>query len=73
VSFQVIITHLEFEILTTTLTFNCTTISDENLKIRNWSDKEIGLLGYPVMNKIVGPTTINQQHYQPMFDVSLDF
>jgi hypothetical protein len=35
VSFQVIIAHLVFDIITTTPTFHCTTISYENLKIRN--------------------------------------
>jgi hypothetical protein len=73
VSFQVIIAHLEFHILTTAPTFHCTTISDDNLKIRNWSHKEIDILMDPAMNEIMGSTTFNQHHYQSIFYVALDF
>ena len=49
-----------------------TTISDEDMKIRNRVDKTMDLISEPVMNKIMGATTINQYHNMPMFDVSLD-
>jgi hypothetical protein len=72
VGFQIIITHLEFDIITTAPTLHRTTISDENLVIRKRVDKVIGLFNKPAMNKIMGDTTINQHHNWPMFDVALD-
>jgi hypothetical protein len=71
-TFQMIITHLEFDILATAPTLHRTTICDEDLKIRNWVDKAMELLNKPTMNKIMGATTINQHHNRPMFDVNLD-
>jgi hypothetical protein len=43
-------------------TLHRTTISDEDLKIRNRADKTMDLLNKPVVNKIMGATTINQHH-----------
>jgi hypothetical protein len=62
VDFQMIIPHLEFEILTTVPTLHRTPITDEDLKIRNMLDKTMDLLNKPTMNKIMGATTINQYH-----------
>jgi hypothetical protein len=67
-----IITHLEFEILIALPTLHSTTISNEDLKIRNKVDKAMELLNKSAVNKIMGATTINQHHNLPMFDVSLD-
>jgi len=53
-AFQGIISHLEFGILTTNPTFHYTTISYENLKIRNWVNKTIGILIDSLINKIMG-------------------
>jgi hypothetical protein len=72
VGFQMIITHLEFDILTTVPTLHHTTINDENLKIRNRADKAMDLFNKPAMNKIMGATTINQHCNWTMFDVALD-
>jgi hypothetical protein len=60
VGFYMVITHLEFEILTGIPTLDSTTISDEDLKIRNRVDKAMDLISDPTMNKIMGATTINQ-------------
>jgi hypothetical protein len=67
-----IITHLEFEILTMAPTLHRTIISDENLKIRNRVDKAMDLLSKYAMNKIMGDAPINQHHNRSMFDIALD-
>jgi hypothetical protein len=66
-----VITHLEFGILTMSPTLHSTIISDEDLKIINRVDKAMDLISDPAMNKIMGATTINQHHNWPMFNVSL--
>jgi hypothetical protein len=53
-------------------TLHSTTISDEDLKIRNMEYKAMDLISELAMNKIMGATTINQHQNQPMFNVSLD-
>ena len=68
-----VITHLEFYILTMAPTLHSTTISDEDLKIINRVDKAMDLISDPTMNKIMGATTINQHHNWPMCDLALDF
>jgi len=72
VGFHMIITHLEFDILTKSPTLDSTTISDEDFKIRNREGKEMDIISNPVMNKIMRAATINQYHHRPMFDVALD-
>jgi hypothetical protein len=67
-----IITHLEFDILTMPPTLHRTTIIDEDLKIGNWVEKAMDLINEPVMNKFRGAITINKHHYLHMFDVALD-
>jgi hypothetical protein len=72
VGFEMIITHLEFDILTTPPTLHHTTICDEDLKITNRVDKAMELLNDPVVNKIMGATIINQHHNLIIFYVSLN-
>jgi hypothetical protein len=67
-----LITHLEFEILTMSPTLHSTTISDEDSKIRNNMEKAMDVISETAMNKIIDATTINQHCNQPMFNVALD-
>jgi hypothetical protein len=72
VGFQMIIHHLEFDILIASTTLHCTPISDEDFKIRNREEKTMGLLSKFAVNKIMDATTINQHNNRLIFDVSLD-
>ena len=73
VSFQMVILHFQFNILTTTTTFHHTPISYENVEVVNKVNKnmESHILG--PTNEVMGASTIYKHYQLLVFNVALDF
>jgi hypothetical protein len=68
--FHVVLTNLEMHIFTMPPTFHGHAIGNHDLKIIDGTDIALSFLENAVMNKIMGPSTINKDDYLHMLNVT---
>jgi hypothetical protein len=57
--FELIVTHMEFEIFIPTPTFHHMSIGDHDLEIVHRVEKTMGFFYHSLVNEIVSTTTVN--------------
>jgi hypothetical protein len=63
----VILTNLESHIFTSSPSFHGTTIGNHDLKIIDWTDVTIDLLGNVMMDNVLGVATVHKDDNFPIF------
>jgi hypothetical protein len=69
--FEIISSHLEFNIFKYTRTFHHTSIGDRDLKVVYQVYKKMGLFFHSLVNEILSTSTVNYEFM--MFDVAYEF